>query len=472
MPEADVASNAPKPSALRRLCAWTSHAGLALVVWAAHATVMAACATSAAPTQMGLDEVLRAAACHSPELTAAAAAERKARFVLDEAASALRPSVDVHVSGQTSVDRPQTLAGDSSSVSVPAIALSQTLYDSGASQARRRQREDEMLAQRSASVATLRDVLSDAITALIGYTTARDTSQALRESEESSRLSLSAVQAKFNAGSATQVDVLSAVSNLADAVRQRRSGEGDEARYAGQLANRLGLPLGRVAIDTDWIHSIAGLVSGRLDDRSAADVVEAVTLASPSVVERQLRLTAAEHQLDNAKAENGWTLKWSALTGPNRQWMSASRSSSWHSEVSLTATLPLFDGGARQARIGQALASSDSARADIDTQRLNALQDAWTKWSQWKQSRDALEASQAALESASALGQARRDQYAAGAGTLSDLLTALTQLSTQRKQLVSSRSNLITAQLALLLALGAFDSYLGLVTGSAASATP
>ena len=335
--------------------------------------------------------------------------------------------------------------------------LSQTLYDSGATAAKTRQRNAELLAQRSASLVILRSVLSDLIDKLLGAVGARLSNQALRENEQLSRRSLEVVQARLAAGSANRVDVLSAEASLADATRQLRTSQSEEERYTGQLAKRLAALPDISALANELEETTQSLAAIHLANRSTEAIFVAIQTTSPDVANRLRLADATIYGIAAAKAEGRWSLKWSAQTTPIRQWGGFQSSSGWRNDVALTATIPLFDGGARQARIGQALANADAAAANVESERLAIAQDAWSKWAQWAESQAALSAATAALDAAIALEKARREQYGAGAGTLSDLLTAQTQLATQRKQWVSSRSDLWKARLVLLLAVGALD---------------
>ena len=413
------------------------------------------CPTSLELATFSLDRVIRRAICESPELRSADASIQRARAVIREARSALRPQVAIDVGAQASDDRNGTDVNRSSALSSQ-LTVAQTIYDSGQTDARIRQRTAQAESEMWSAIGKYREVVLDVSGLLVSAASARARVDAAIESERISAESLAIVRARFSSGRATGADVLVAESALAESVRQRTSAEGDVRRYAGQLLRRLYLPDGDVELPSS--DALRPPSSQRWPD--GLDGMRAlVQVGHPDLQAQRLRVDAADQQVAFAKAQSDWTVGWNASLGPKRQWSTLPTviDRAVSGTIALTFTRPLSDGGSREARLQQAVADAQGARAAEASLQLTIERDLFDRWTRLRQADDSRKASQVAYAAAQAAAAARRGQYAAGGGSLTELLNAQTDLANRQQQYVGALYEYRAAEIALACLLGALD---------------
>jgi len=126
--------------------------------------------------------------------------------------------------------------------------------------------------------------------------------------------------------------------------------------------------------------------------------------------------------------------------------------------ILLKLSLPLFDGGARDARVATARSEVAAAHASLDQARDNAAQQVTNAY-------DALHTSVAEYAAAVTLNEAAQtaydaalDAYRHGVGTYIDLLNDETSLSRAQSEKEDAHANIFTAAAALAFATGAILS--------------
>jgi outer membrane protein len=283
---------------------------------------------------------------------------------------------------------------------------------------------------------------------------ARRTQAALAASEAALRAaqaSLAAVRAREQLGSATAVESLAAASAQAQAQRELIAAEQARLKASGLLAQRLGWPAATPVVlagDDGAVLPAATLEESRLSLEQ-----------HPQLLAQQARVQALQEALQATRSEGGGSLSLTGQLGP-----SSSRSNtltqqyrSIHSvdaSVGLTWSMPLSDGGSRQATIARAQAQLDAAHANQDSTRRSLQDNLWRALSDWRSASADSSASGVALQAATASEAAQRGRYGAGVGTVADLLQAQSELAQRRQQLLAAQQQQQRAWAAVLHAAG------------------
>jgi outer membrane protein TolC len=241
---------------------------------------------------------------------------------------------------------------------------------------------------------------------------------------------------------------------MAQAQLTRREAEHTRDTAQGTLAHAMGL-------EPNVAFTLALPVShGEMDEADAAlekNVTPLLALARkrPDVAAAYASYRQAEAGVRSAKSAGLPSLNATASYGGNRALMGGDRSTS--AAAGLTLSIPLFTGFNRHYQITAAERAADAAKASADAALNNALLDVWTAHATLKSARDTRMMTRTLLESATQAEKLALGRYKAGVGTITELLSAESQLSSARQQAVSADSNVSIARADLLRAMGALS---------------
>lgn len=420
-------------------------ASMALVVLTALAAP--ACAPIN-PAALELSTAVARATCADPALARLRATVAQASALRDERDAAFRPTLSARATPTASTQRGDG-ANVTSAVAGASLLWQHTLADGGARRARSDQAGELAAASQADLLAQTLSVQRDIVGAWADWRDALAALESANAAVASSQQSLAAADARFRAGSAARVDALAAKSGLAVAERSRIDAEAALDRTRLALAQRL-------ALDSDASLRPAGADASLLG--ANIDTDSALLAAHPQAAAQRARMAAARAQVEAARSEDRATLAASASVGP--QTSRANTTGRWDTrtqavaEAGLTWSMPLSDGGARQARIAQALAA-----ADVEQARLAEVERALSE--ALAQARAAVRSAAAqaaaatvAFEAAAESEAAQRARYQAGAGTLADWLNAQNELASSRRQALQARQQRLRAEVQLLAASG------------------
>jgi len=252
---------------------------------------------------------------------------------------------------------------------------------------------------------------------------------------------------KLRLGATTRSDSLSASVDFGNAQVQLIQARANALTAQANLARAIGAE-GMVAgvPDTALETRLASLDSAALRREAEA--------TAPSVVQAQAAVVAAQSSLTANRAQYFPTLSAGARenwTGKSLPWSGSytglKYTSTW--SVSLSLTVPIFNGFVREANIVNADANAVTAQAKLRDARL-ALDANLT------QTLTALDAAAAQIDVARTTVAAaqeslrmQRERYRLGASTIVDLLTAETTLNQAETGLVQSRYNYLIARATL-----------------------
>lgn len=412
----------------------------------------------AQPAALTLPALLARGVCLDPHLAQQGFELARTRGVVNEAAAASAWQVSLQA-GPSAFVQQGSGAETYSATGSASLAVTRLLSDGGLVKSRTAQREHEVDAAQADLDAAYQDSLRDLAGAWSDAREAQALLLAARSSLDAAKASDAAARARFAAGSATRVDVLSAAAGLAQAQREVVTSEIGWRRRQVILAERLGWPA-----DTPVVLRGDELA---LLQRLAQKIGDAAPVLSsehhPQLVAQGQRLQARRAALDVARAEDGAVVSVSGGTGPDITRSNAGLASiyetthRWNSQVALTWSMPLSDGGARRSRVAQAQAQVDSALAQQQTLLRNLHETLWQQWTAWLGSAAEVSAAQAALDAAVAAESAQRGRYQAGAGTLADWISAQSDLSARSRQAASAEQTRLRAAVGVVQALGSFN---------------
>jgi len=407
------------------------------------------------PHRLTLPAVLARGLCLDPKVRQAQAEIRRSDSATGEAASAR--AWQLRLQAGPSLNTQQGSGGGVHSASASgSLVASRTLADGGLTTARTTQREREALAAAADLDAAKQDALRDLAGAWADAREAQATLQAATRALDAARSSDAAARARLAAGTVTRVDALSAASTLAQAERDVVSAQTAWRRRQGVLAERLGWPAdAEIGLGGD-----ESAVIDRLARVIGTGTQPAAPNAHPQLAAQRERVQARRAALDASRADEGAVVEVSARTGPSLArgnnalpgaWDTTKR---WASEVGLTWSMPLSDGGARRSRTAQSQASLDAALAQQAALDRTLREGLWQQWTAWRASDAELLAARAALDAAQAAESAQRGRYEAGAGTLTDWINAQSDLSARLRQLAGAEQSRLRAAVGTAHAIG------------------
>ncbi|MFM2398978.1 MAG: hypothetical protein RL341_1135 [Pseudomonadota bacterium] len=392
------------------------------------------------PGSLQLKSAIGRALCLDPNIEQSRAIVARAEAVMQEQQAANRPTLQAVVPASANAQREDGRSTNTTSVSA-SLNLQYLWLDGGARRERLNQRTQELEAAKQDLTAQTQTVVLDFVTLWADALDALSAAEAANTALASAKASLASAQGRLQAGTGTRVDVLSAQSAAAQADRDLLVGQISARQKLRTLAQRLELDVQTLAVlepatQTSLISAWAG--TGAND-----------ALANhPQLSAQQQRVTAAQAAYEATKAEGGSTVNISAQAGPswsrgNAATPTTVTTNRLSSEVGLTLTVPLSDGGARKARAGQAKAMVDGERALLASVQRQLSETLGSGRSDWDSARADLDSSKVALEAAVLAEQAQRARFEVGLGTINELLTAQSDVATRTRQLSTAQQKLL-----------------------------
>jgi outer membrane protein len=396
------------------------------------------------------------ALCLNPTALKAAANTRQSQAALGQVNAARAPVWSVQGNPSLAWQRAD---GSSSQTQKAAasIGASYTLNDGGARQARVKQSEKDLQGSEQLQAATRQDALREFVGIWADVRDAQAAVQARTAAIASAKASESASRARFEAGSATRVDVLTAQSSLTQAERDGLSGQTDLRKAMGVLAQYLNIP-------PQESIQLAG------DDLQVIDTARFASSITPQALTELLRqqhprlqsqrasVESTQAALEASRAEGKPQVSLTGSAGPTWSRSNATGSYSsgtqWSSQVGLNLSYTFSDGGSRDASIARAMAQVEVAQAAYQETERSLSTTLWQSYADWSDADASVAASKVALDATVASEAAQSGRYRAGLGTINDVLTAQSQLAQARQQLASTEQRRLRARAALLHSLG------------------
>jgi len=323
------------------------------------------------------------------------------------------------------------------------VAVDQTVYDWGATRTRVKAAELGQTVSKEQETATRMGLIAQVIRAYYGAVLAQASLEAATDAAKSAESGVRRAESFREAGMSTDADVLSIRVHLAG-MREQEIRRGLDLRVAVAALNEaLGLPL-------EAKHTLAtSLVPAKIAAETAAEYENSAAAHRPDLAQTKLAVDIAEQQTLGAKSA---LLPQFGVRGSfeaNRQEFIRKGGSNWM--VGGSMTWNLFDGSANRARITEAKASLDAARAQQRQASQTVRLEVFRSWAEARAAGERMAVADAAIAQAEESLRITKNRYESGLSTVTDLLrteTALLEARTRRLAAIHDQ-RLAAAQLEL-----------------------
>lgn len=257
----------------------------------------------------------------------------------------------------------------------------------------------------------------------------------------------------YEAGSAPEISVLRARTDLRSAERDLVAARRDYETLVGQLAQLMGREQADITVLPP--QELQALLEGGQPAQVADADEDAALLARPSYRSRLEQLRAARRQHSAAVASflptvgAGFTYNLSntsGFTGENDWWA-----------ATVQASLPILDRGLRLADVDEARARVREAEAAVEENELQVRQDIREAEAALEAAAISLEAARDQAELARRSWQALETSFAAGAASAIEVADAASNLRRADLSVISEAVAFVSARIRLLRAAGAED---------------
>ncbi len=340
------------------------------------------------------------------------------------------------------------------------LGISQTLYAGGRVRAGIKAAEADREAARAGLLATEQGVLLSVVDAYVAVRRDQEVVGIRANNVAVLSRQLEAADDRFEVGEVTRTDVAQAEARLAGARTQLAAARADLAstravyeqvvgQAAGSLAPPPALPLLPAtltdAADISFDQN-PEIVAARFAEASArANVRAARSAFRPSIsASASAGLSQDRGEFIQGRADGTDIFAASGDTDQDDETIAAG----------VTASIPLFTGGANGARVRQARAAENQARLQVRETERAVLADVTSAWNNLLAARAQIESSQEQVRASEVAFEGVEQEALVGGRTTLDVLDAEQELLDARLALVTAESNAYVAAFALLQATG------------------
>ncbi len=397
---------------------------------------------------LALLDVVNGALCHNPQ-TRIGWANRLAQ---EAQVSVLRAPYFPTVTATASLSRNNPVAGASTNQRGIGLSLSYLLYDFGARAANLENAQQLLKALQATENSVVQTVFLAAVQAFYQVQATKAVAEAAASAEKAAQTSLSAAEARYQAGTVTLADQLTARTAWSQAKLNRITAEGNHRSAQGALANALGQDAQRpLALVADSDLSAKNLQDFQQDVNA---LVAQARAHRPDLQAAEAQYQAARASVDAARAAAWPTLNFTA----SNNWQGVNGAALGQSStLGLTLSVPLFSGLAPTYRIQAAEAQANSKQATLQQLHLQVALEVWNAYQAVLTNTQTLRAAQDVLQSATQAEAVASGRYQAGVGILLDVLNAQSTLASARQQLIQARFNWNIARASLAQSVGQLD---------------
>ncbi len=417
---------------------------------AAGPLLVATIATSSAPAQADdLRSALTAAYQTNPDLQAARDSLRATDENVPIARAAALPSLSGSASYNEYVDKggsyfsssyPDRVVNLGANAGVP-------LYNGGAVKNGIRAAKTRVEAGRASLRGTESSVFTSTVTAYMDVIRDAAIVGLQKNNVQVLEVNLQATSDRFEIGDVTRTDVAQSRSRLALARASLRSAEANLVASRETYVRIIGHAPGTLEAPPP----LAGMPGG------VEDAVDYALDNNPDLMAAREASKAAGFDVKVAGASRLPTIAANASTN-NTNYLSSYLpgvpNSSRNMVAGLTASIPLFQGGAPSARVRQAQATQGATmEQEIGTERA-VIATVRSAWSAWLAAKEVIGLNQTAVDAAALSLEGVRAENTVGNRTILNILDAEQELLNAQVQLVTAKRNEYVAGFALLSAMG------------------
>jgi outer membrane protein len=285
---------------------------------------------------------------------------------------------------------------------------------------------------------------------------ARGRLRVARQALKTAQIVQDAAEMRAAHGLGTVVETAQAKRQTAQArFNLARTTGAEHTAYAALVASMGVAPAARIEVADSADQKLPAAPSGNVDQ-----FVQNALVNRPDISAAMGKIRAAEATLGGAKASYYPTIGLEAQAYQNVGSLSTDGSRYFSvnepgADILLKLSWPLFDGGARDARIATARSEIAAAHASLDQTRDTAAQQVTDAYDALRTSFAEYAAALTLNEAAQTAYDAALDAYQHGVGTYTDLASDETALSQAQSEKEDAHANVFTAAAALAFATGA-----------------
>lgn len=404
---------------------------------------LAVCIGAAPASAESISAALANAYANNPEISSAFLDASASSESIVRAKAGTMPTIY----GNASINDAFSVTGGSNTVTTSlSLNYTQTLYDSGSTDAQVEAARALSQAKSEAYRATVQNVLMNTAQTYVGVIRTTQIAQLRQSNIEFFAAQLKASNDRLEIGEGTQTDVSLAVSRVAQGNADYQASLADLAIAKANYVRYVGHAPKNLSLGFPYERQLPTSLSAAL----------VLTDSHPSVKSSLSALRAARARSDAAMAAAGPTLSLSGSVGTNSNYTTGSNSVSGN--IGLSLRVPIYSGGALGASIREANLGEIKSEIDAGTTRDILRAQATSAWSSLK-SAAALIAAVRAAEGATAQVLANvQEELAVGQKTTLDVLNARADLTNIQVSKISAESNRVLAAFSLLSAVGRFSA--------------
>ncbi len=399
-----------------------------------------------------IQDALAQAYSTNPTLQTARAQLRATDEGVPQALSGWRPTVIIastaggvvgDITGLAGVPPVSVTTRNNRPVDTNQLTVTQPLYSGGATRANTNRADNQVFGQRGRLLASEQTVFTNVVNSYVNVIQSQQTLQLNINNEQVLTRQLQATNDRFRVGEITRTDVAQAEAALAGARATRQTSEGNlqiarsqYRQFVGELPDQLvepqplKLPVKNQAEAVQLAaQNNPNVVAALFDDAAARDNID----VQFSALMPQLSLQGQAAQLDGT-----------TVVGEN------SRSA----QLIVSASIPLYQGGAEYSRVRQARQQQQQTRKTLDDVRRQAVQQAAQAWETLVSSRATIDSDRSAIRANQIALEGVQREAIVGSRTTLDVLNAEQALLNSRVTLVQNLASYLNASYAVAAAIG------------------
>ncbi len=323
------------------------------------------------------------------------------------------------------------------------VTVTQPVYSGGATRAGTNRADNQVFGQRGRLVASEQTVFTNVVNAYVNVIQSQQTLQLNINNEQVLTRQLQATNDRFRVGEITRTDVAQAEAALAGARATRQTSEGNLQTARSQYRQFVG----------DLPDQLVEPQPLKLPVKSQAEAVQLAAQNNPNVIAALFDAAAARDNID---------LQFSALMPQLSLQAQAAQldgttvvgASSRSAQVIVSASIPLYQGGAEYSRVRQARQQQQQTRKVVDDVRRQAVQQAAQAWETLVSSRATIDSDRSAIRANQIALEGVQREAIVGSRTTLDVLNAEQALLNSRVILVQNLASYINASYAVAAAIG------------------
>ncbi|CAH2895885.1 MAG: Type I secretion outer membrane protein, TolC family [uncultured Paraburkholderia sp.] len=414
-----------------------------------------------------LVEAVNRALCENPQTRQAWANVKVQAAAVGVAKSAYLPNLtanlqDVRDHATTDVSGyPRLRSANRSTVYSGSIAANWILYDFGGRKAALDNAEALLAAARANQDAILQSGFSAVATDYYAAQAAAGKLALAKDTESIAHDSFTAASARVAHGVAAISDQLHAQTSYAQATLNR-------AKAEGELQTALGILASDMFLRPDQAITMPPAEDGVVPDQdftaSISTMIEEAQTVHPAIAAARAKLDAAIASEQQRRAEGLPNLSLIAKYSQNNQPASlglgqpefAATGRDWY--VGMQLQIPLFEGLSRSYRVHGAQAQTEVQADTLDQVRQQVGLDVWKSYQALQTNMQNVGNSATLRQIAQRSFEVARGRYAAGVGSILELLDAQRALSEARQQRIQALTDWRAARLQLAAKIGLLDA--------------